>query len=158
MGYHVRDQVDEYLGRLLDPATQASFERHLGVCPGCQEALKAAQEARQCIDWLVPTEAPPQPGPNFYHRVAQSIEQKRAYGWFGTLAMTMRPRLAYPLVVLGLLLVAWTFTYEARVADDGLVAMEYPASEFAQMTFSDADEVSGQDLVMRTLVELPEEE
>ena len=158
MGYHVRDQMDVYLAHLLDSARHADFERHVAVCSDCKEALMAAREACQCIEWLLPTEAPPQPGPDFYHRVAQSIEQKRTTGWFGTLAATMRLRLAYPLVFLGLLLVAWTLTYDARDAEDGLLAMEYPASEFAQMIFSDADEVSSQDLVMRTLVELTEED
>jgi hypothetical protein len=158
MGHHVQEQLDDYLAKLLDSAAHANFERHVAACSDCKEALTAAREARQCMEWLVPTEAPPQPGPDFYYRVAQSIEQKRTTGWFGTLAATMRPRLAYPLAFLGLLLLAWTFTYDSRDAEEGLIAMEYPASEFAQMIFSDADEVSGQDLVMMTLLELPEEE
>ena len=158
MGYHVRDQMDDYLAHLLDSARHADFERHVAVCSDCKEALMAAREACQCIEWLLPTEAPPQPGPDFYYRVAESIEQKRTRGWFGTMAATMRPRLAYPLAVLGLLLVAWTLTYDNRDAEDGLIMMEYPSREFAQMTFSDADETSSHDLVMMTLVDLPEEE
>ena len=157
MGHHVQEQLDDYLAKLLDSAAHANFERHVAICSDCKDALTAAREARQCMEWLAPTEAPPQPGPDFYYRITQSIEQKRTYGWFGTLAATMRPRLAYPLAFLGLLLVAWTLTYDSRDAEDGLIAMEYPASEFARMTFSDADEALGQDLVMRTLVELPEE-
>lgn len=160
MAFHARDQMDDYLRGLLTPAERECFARHVALCPSCQGALEESTDARQCLEWLAPTEAPPEPGPDFYFRVQQSIEHRFSQGWFNTLAASLRPRLAYPLVFLVLLLVAWALTYETREADDGLLAMEFPAAEFAQMSFSDvsADRSVSQDLVMMNLVELPEDE
>lgn len=158
MANHVRDQMDDYLSELLDPGARAHFERHLAGCPSCKEAWKISLETRRCLEWLLPAEAPPEPGPDFYCRVRESIEKKLSYGWFGSLAAAMHPRLAYPLVFLGLLLLAWTLTYQSGDVEDGLLAMEYPATEFAQMAFSDAEPSVSHDLIMMNLVELPEEE
>ena len=158
MGNHVRDQVDDYLRDVLDPGARGDFERHIAGCPSCQRAVETALDTRQYFQWLAPTEAPPEPGPDFYFRVRASIDQRLARSWLESLAAAMRPHLAYPLLLLGLLLVAWALTYQSREVEEGLVAMEYPATEFAQMSSVYVDRTISQDLIMMNLVELPEEE
>ncbi len=150
--------IEDYLSETLEPARRTDLERHMANCPSCQQALTAAQEARLCLDWLMPVEAPPQPGPDFYYRVQRSIERERQGSWFASLEAAMRWRLAYPLGVLCLLLVAWSLTFEGRdsFAYDGLAETEYPAAEFSQMSFSHGDQA--QELVMVTLVGVPEEQ
>jgi len=158
MGNHVRDQVDDYLRDVLDRGARQGFERHITGCPACQRAVETALDTRQYFQWLAPMDAPPEPGPDFYFRVRASIDQKLARSWLGSLAAAMRPRLAYPLLLLGLLLVAWALTYESREVEEGLVAMEYPATEFVQMSSLEVERSVSQDLIMMNLVELPEEE
>jgi len=133
------------------------LECHIAHCPSCRQALTAAREARLCLGWLVPQDAPPQPGPDFYYRVQQSIERERLGGWFSSVAAAMRLRLAYPLAALCLLLVAWSLTFQGRESFpyDGLAETEYAAAEFARMSFSYGDQA--QELVMMTLVGTPEE-
>ena len=154
----MRNLIEDYLSETLEPARRADLERHVAHCRSCQQALAAAQESRLCLEWLAPEDAPPQPGPDFYYRVQQSIERERLGGWFSSLAAAMRWRLAYPLAVLCLLLLAWSLTLDGRdsLAYDGLAETEYPAAEFAQMSFSHGDQA--QELVMVTLVCAPEEQ
>ena len=159
MTHHIIERLDAYLEGLLDPATVAELEFHTARCGSCRMALEAARDSQQCMAWLLPIEAPPEPGPDFYVRVEQSIEQRLARNWFYALAAAMHPRLAYPLVFLALLVAAWGLTNEGMVleAEEALVVMEYPATEFAQMAVTGADREFGEDLVMMNLMELPEE-
>jgi predicted anti-sigma-YlaC factor YlaD len=158
MTEHIQDRLDAYLEAMLDSGTHSAFDRHLAECGACRRAVKAAREARQCLDWLVPAEAPPVPGPEFYARVEQSIERRLARNWFDALGAAMRPRLAYPLLFLGLMAAAWTFTSDIREPEEGLTAIEYPSAEFAQMSFTTADHDQSEDLVMMNLVAMPEEQ
>jgi hypothetical protein len=152
---HIHDQLDAYLEGMLDPASQGCFDRHVAGCRPCQNALTQARNARLCLDWLIPEEAAPVPPADFYCRVEQSIESRLSHNWFENLAGAMRPRLAYPLMFLLFLTAAWTVTYEAPEPEEGLAAIEYPATEFAEMAFTTADRELSEDLVMMNLVDLP---
>lgn len=156
MADHIQDRLDAYLEEMLDSGTQAAFDLHVGKCGSCRRAVKAAREVRQCLNWLVPAEAPPVPGPEFYARVEQSIGRRLSRNWFDALGAAMRPRLAYPLLFLGLLTAAWTFTSDIREPEEGMTEIEYPSAEFAQMSYTTADHDLSEDLVMMNLVELPE--
>lgn len=155
MSGHIDDRLDAYLEGMLNPAQEEAFDRHVTGCAACRKALRAAREARQCIDWLLPTEAAPVPGPEFYVRVQESIDRQLSRNWFETLAGAMRPRLVYPLLLIGLLSAAWTLTVETREPEEGLAAIEYPTVEFAHMSFTLSDRELSQDLVMTNLVDLP---
>ena len=157
MREHVLHRLDAYLEEMLDPRALEQFDRHVAVCASCRKALVAAREARQCLDWLKPDEAPPVPGPEFYVRVQQSIDKRLSHSWFENLGAVMRPRLAYPLVFLSLLIAAWTLTSDVREPEEGLAAIEYPATEFAHMSFTTSDIQASKDLVMMNLVELTTE-
>ena len=157
MADHIIHRLDAYLEEMLDPASQEQLKRHVSDCASCRKALLAAREARQCMGWLLPTEAAPVPGLEFYARVEQSIELKLSRNWFENLGAAMHPRLVYPLIFLGLLAAAWTFTSDLREPEEGLAAIEYPATEFAHMSFTAADRDLSKDLVMGNLVELPAE-
>ena len=157
MADHIIHRLDAYVEEMLDSASQELFERHVSACGSCRKALLAAREARECLDWLLPVEAPPVPGPEFYARVEESIERKLSRNWFDDLGAAIRPRLVYPLIFLGLLAAAWTLTSEIREPEEGLAAIEYPATEFAHMSFTSADTDLSEDLVMMNLVELPAE-
>ena len=54
------------------------------------------------------------------------------------------------------LLLAWALTYPRQDSEEGLLAMDFPSNEFVQLSFSDADWILGRDLVMRSMVEVPE--
>lgn len=154
---HIHDQLDAYLEGLLDTGSQRLFDRHVAGCDSCRTALTQARETRQYMTWLLPTEAAPLPTPDFYSRLQWSIDKRLSRNWFENLAGAMRPRLAYPLIILGLLATAWTITSDPREPTEGLAAIEYPATEFAQMAFTTADHELSDDMVMMNLVELPVE-
>lgn len=152
---HIQDRLDAYLEELLDSASQERFERHVADCGSCQKSLAAAREARQYINWLGPAGTAPIPGPDFFYRVEQAIDRRISRNWFENLAGAMRPRLVYPLIFLALLAAAWTLTSDRPQPEEGLAAIEYPTTEFAQMAFTTADPQVSEDLVMMNLVDLP---
>ena len=154
---HIHNQLDAYLEGMLHSASRGLFDRHVAGCGSCHKALRDAREARLCLDWLIHEDAAPVPAPDFYYRVEESIEKRISRNWFENLAGAMRPRLAYPLIFLGLLTAAWTLTTETPQPDEGLAAIEYPAREFAEMAFTTADRELSEDLVMMNLVDLPME-
>jgi hypothetical protein len=160
MAGHIRERLEAYLEQTLEPSAQAEVERHIVVCGSCRAALEGEREARRCMDWLLSLEAPPQPGPDFYVRVEQSIDQRLSQDWFSVLAAAMRPRLAYPVMFLLLLAGAWGYTYETASSivpvEEGLTAMEYPAAEFTDLSFSHLEREASEDVVMMSLVALPE--
>ena len=158
MSLHIQERLDDYLDQVLDPGSRDLFDRHVAACGSCRKALLAAREARQCMGWLAPEEAAPLPGPDFYYRLEQSIDKRISRNWFENLAGAMRPRLAYPLLFLGLLAAAWTLTYDLPESAEGLAAIEFPGTDFAQMAFTTADRESSEDLVMMNLVDLPIEQ
>ena len=158
MREHVLHRLDAYLEDMLDSRSLEQFARHVAGCGSCRKALVAAREASQCLDWLKPDEAPPVPGREFYVRIQQTIDKRLSRSWFENLGAVMRPRLAYPLVFLSLLTAAWTLTSDVREPEEeGLAAIEYPATEFAHMSFTTADIQASEDLVMMNLVELTTE-
>jgi hypothetical protein len=162
MAEHILEHLDAYLEQTLQPSAQAELERHVAYCATCRQALEAEREARACMTWLLASEAPPQPGPDFYVRVQQSIDQKLSQDWFSALAAAMRPRLAYPMMFLMLLAGAWSYTYDATAVaaptvEDGFTAMEFPAAEFTDLAFSHLEREASEDVVMTSLVSLPEE-
>lgn len=157
MSNHIRKQMDDYLNGDLSHAAREAFEFHLEDCRSCRTALHAARETSQVLGWLMTSDSPPQPGPEFYYRVQAAIERKQAQGWLGTLAATLQPRLVYPLAMMALLLVAWALSVPRTNAGDAWDEVEYPSAEFAQMTFSNDLDEGNQDRMMENLVELPEE-
>ena len=151
---HIHDRLDAYLEGMLDSRSQGLFDQHVVGCGSCRKALREAREARLFLDALIPEEAAPVPGPDFYYQVEQSIDERISRNWFEDLAGAMHPRLAYPLMFLALLTAAWTLTYDAPEPEEGLAAIEYPAAEFAAMAFTTADRELSEDLVMMNLVDL----
>ena len=156
MSEHIGNRLDAYLEGMLDTVAAEQLEQHFARCGNCQRSVMAARKARGLLGWLVPAESPPEPGPGFYLRVEEAIERRLARNWFENLGAALRLRLVYPLVFLGLLVVVWTFTAQHRDPEEGLTAIEYPTTEFAQIAFTTADHDQSEDLVMRNLVALPE--
>ena len=153
---HVQDQMDAYLAEALGPEARRDFERHVQSCRACGDALGEAQSVRGYLQWLVSDEASPEPGPDFYLRVRESIERKQVSGWLGSLSVALHPRLAYPLLVLGLLLMAWALTFPGGNAEDELMAMEFPSAQFAGLSFTEVGQTITYDDVMLSLVEVSE--
>ena len=154
---HVQGQIDDFLAERLSRRQQWLFQQHVDSCRPCRTALHQAQVASSYLQWLVPSDPPPQPGPAFYRRVHETIQQEQSYGWFRSWAAVLHPHLAYPLVGLVVLLLAWTLTFPRQgLMEDSLMGMDFPASEFVQLSFSNADRGLGRDLVIRTLVDLPD--
>ena len=154
MHQHVDDQLDAYLAGELSLDEERVFQEHLRQCRPCEQALAEARSSGSYLAWLVPEEAPPVPGPGFYARVQQNIERKAESSWFGVLAQSWQPRLAYPLLLLGLLFAAWTMTFEMDVDDDGVFGL--PPTQFSSVVPSEAERLDSRDLVMTSLVEIAE--
>ncbi len=155
MRHHVKDHIEDYLAGMLDPEALRNFEQHITSCRSCEEALCDSRAARSYLQWLLPVKTPPEPGPEFYSRVQKSIEKKMDSGWLGNLAAALHgPRLAYPLLFLflGLLLMAWSMTFQTDWAETGVLGI--PPARFSTSVSSEA----GRDLVMISLVELPANE
>jgi anti-sigma factor RsiW len=155
MRHLVEEQLEEYLGGELSFEDERVFEEHLQQCRACARSLAAARSSHSYMAWLVPEEAPPAPGPGFHFRVERAIERKLESSWLAQLSRSLRPRLAYPLVLLMLLSVAWTLTLEVDAEEEILAA--FPA-QFSATISSEADRIDSRDLVMATLVDLTDEE
>lgn len=158
MANHIHDQLDHYLRDVLEPAARGQFDAHIEACGRCRQLVSEALEADDLLGMLAPTEAPPVPGPNFYFRVQDNIDKNVSQNWFSSLAATMRFQWTYPLVVMGILVAALALTSPNQDAEEGLMAMEYPSTDFAQMSFTEAavDSNLGQDLVIMSLVDVSE--
>jgi anti-sigma factor RsiW len=155
MRHLVEEQLEEYLAGELTSEEERAFGEHLKRCRECADSLAEARNSRSYMAWLVPEEAPPTPGPGFYFRVQSSIERKMESTWLAELTRFLQPRLAYPLVFLALLSVAWTFSVETELEEDMLAA--FPA-QFSNTISSEAERLDSRDLVMATLVDLTDEE
>jgi predicted anti-sigma-YlaC factor YlaD len=155
MRHLVEEQLEEYLSGELSCEAEHVFEEHLRQCHPCSDLLAEVRSSRSYMAWLVPEEAPPVPGPGFHYRVEQAIERKMESSWLAELTRLMRPRLAYPLVFLMLLSVAWTLTLEVEAEEEILAA--FPA-QFSSTISSEADRLDSRDLVMATLVDVTDEE
>ena len=154
MHRHVDEQLEAYLAGELSLDQERVFQEPLRQCRSCEQSLAEARSAGSCLAWLLPEEAPPVPGPGFYARVQQNIERKAESSWFGVLAQSWQPRLAYPLLLLGLLFAAWTMTFEMDVDDDGVFGL--PPTQFSSVVPSEAERLDNRDLVMTSLVEIAE--
>lgn len=152
MQRHVEGQLEDYLSGSLSLREQREIREHLSRCRSCERALAETRDSQSYLAWLVPTEAPPTPGPGFYFRVQEAIERKTDSGWFSELARSFQPRLAYPVLLLGLLFVAWTMTFEVETDDDGLLAVL--PTQFSTIISSEAERLDSRDLVMATLVDV----
>ena len=156
MQFHVREQIEDYLADLLqNPRERRLFERHVGRCASCRQALREAERSSWYLQWLRPAEMAPTPGPDFYVRVRQSIEQKNSSGWWANLAAALHPRLAYPLVFLMLMLAAWTVTLPTSRVEE-LTPLEAISAEFSNLSFPDSDQSQNRDFVMSSLVAIAE--
>ena len=154
MRNHVRYRIEEYLMGLLDADAQRNFEQHIGSCRSCRKALQDSRDADSYLKWLLPLEAIPLPGPEFYSRVEKSIEKKLDSGWFSNLAAVLYgPRLVYPLLFLflGLLLAAWAQTVSTEWGEAGVLGI--PPARFSGTISSEADRANSRDLVMVSLME-----
>ena len=158
MDYHVREQLDEYLLRLLSTSETLYLESHVQQCPGCAAGLRDARQTRQCVEFLMPTEPGPKPGPDFYARVQHSIEREQSQRLLSRLSVQLRPRLVYPLVSLAVLLVAWTLTLQPSEVEDGFAAMEFESVEFVSLTSADGEPGSGLDPVTLHFIEMIRED
>ena len=157
MQNHIEDRIEAYIAGMLGPDSLIIFERHIGECRRCTKALRETEDAQACLKWLVPLEPPPQPGPEFYARVQQSIGKKLDTGWLGSLAAALQgPRLAFPLlfVFLGLILTAWTMSWQADAGEISVLGI--PPAQYSDRISTDADRLFNRDLVMISLVETPE--
>jgi anti-sigma factor RsiW len=155
MRHLVDEQLEEYLAGELTSEEERLFTQHLRQCRSCADSLAEARNSRSYMAWLVPDEAPPVPGPAFYFRVQSSIERKMQSSWLTELSRSLQPRLAYPLVLLMLLSVAWTFSVDGDAEEDMLAA--FPA-QFSTTISSETERLDSRDLVMATLVDLTDEE
>ena len=153
MQRHVDEQLEDYLSGSLSLREQREIREHLSRCRSCERALAETRDSQSYLAWLVPTEAPPIPGPGFYFRVQEAIERKTDSGWFSELARSFHPRLAYPVLLLGLLFVAWTMTFEVESDDDLLAVLP---TQFSTTISSEAERLDSRDLVMATLVDVTE--
>ena len=154
MRNHVNDRFDDYLAGELNLDALRNFERHIDNCRSCAKELAETEDARSCLQWLLPLESPPEPGPEFYARVQSSIEKKMDSGWFGSLASALQaPRLAYPLLFLflGLLFTAWTMTSGTEWNETSVLGI--PPARFSGSISTEADRMHNRDLVMISLVE-----
>ena len=155
MRHLMEEQLEEYLGGELSSDMERTVAEHLQGCRRCARSLAAARRARSYMAWLVPEEAPPVPGPGFYFRVQRGIEEKMESSWLADLTRSLQPRLAYPLLLLAVLSVAWTMTLNVAADDDTESA--FP-TQFSAVIFSEADRLDSRDLVMATLVDVTDEE
>lgn len=155
MRHLVEEQLEEYLGGELSSEEERIFEEHMQQCGACARSMAEARSSHSYMAWLVPEEAPPVPGPGFHFRVERAIEQKMESSWLAELTRSLRPRLAYPLVLLMLLSVAWTLSVKVDPDDDLVFA--FPA-QFSTTISSEAERLDSRDLVMATLVDLTDEE
>lgn len=154
MQNHVRDQIEDYLAGVIDPEALRNFEQHIRICRSCEEAFRDTQDALSYLKWLLPLEAPPEPGPDFYFRVQNSIEKKLDSGWFARFAAALHgPRLAYPLLflLLGLILTAWTMTFPTESSDSGVLGI--PLARYSVTISSEADRMRSREMVMVSLME-----
>ena len=148
--------MEDYLAeRLRDPRERRLFERHVGRCASCRQALREAERSSWYLQWLRPAETLPAPGADFYVRVRQSIEQRKSSGWFGNLVAALHPRLVYPLAFMILMLAAWTVTLPASGGEE-LTPVEAIRTEFSNISFPDSDQSHNRDFVMSNLVEIAE--
>ena len=154
MHQHVDDQLEAHLAGELSPDQEGVFQEHLRQCRSCEQTLAEARSARSCLAWLLPEEAPPVPGPGFYARVQQNIERKAESSWFGVLAQSWQPRLAYPLLLFGLLVAAWTMTFQMDVEEESVFG--FPSTQFSSLVPSEAERLDNRDLVMTSLIEIAE--
>ena len=88
----------------------------------------------------------------------EAIEKRKGDGWFSDLAAALRPRLAYPLLSLAVLLMAWTLTFRPAEGGVELLELDFPPAPFANLSLSDADSALGRDLVLMSLVDPAEVE
>ena len=159
---HVTEFIDEYLHGGMDHAARAAVDAHLEACPTCRQALDSAVETSQVMRWLPNPAEAPKPGPDFYYRVQAAIEQQQSQGWLTSWTAALQPRLALPFVAMGVLLLAWVISLPQRgsaittVQAEGWEEVEYPADDFAQMTYSDDGDEERHDRMMDDLVELPD--
>ena len=155
MRHLVEEQLEEYLGGELSSEEEQDFEEHLQQCHACARSMAEARSSHSYMAWLVPEEAPPVPGPGFHFRVERAIERKLESSWLAQLTRSLRPRLAYPMVLLMLLSAAWTLTMDVDTEEEILAA--FPA-QFSTTISSEAERLDSRDLVMATLVDLTDEE
>ena len=153
---HVTEWIDEYLDAALSPEVSRRFEQHVVGCRSCERSLREIEDARSCLRWLSSPEAPPSPGPEFYIKVQQSIEQKMDPGFWGHIGIALHgPRLAYPLVFLflGLLLTAWGTALPNDWTEAGV--LDIPPAQYSAAV-SEAEMIQNREMVMISLVETSE--
>jgi len=73
-----QEHLEGYLSGLLLPAEQRALETHLAGCPACREELRALEGSARELQLLrPPVGATPVPGPGFFLRVMQRIEDQK---------------------------------------------------------------------------------
>lgn len=158
---HIRENIDEFLQGTLDAASLARFEGHVAQCQNCRQALADARDVAAIMIWLPNPEVAPQPGPDFYYRVQASIEKAQAGGWLVRWVVGLQPRLAIPVLMMGMLLLAWMISlprHGSAMNPDGWDEVEYPSADFAQMTYSDDQDEARHDRMMDNLFDAADEQ
>jgi hypothetical protein len=156
---HIREYIDEYLEGAMDAAGRGRFESHLSQCGSCRAALEDARDAISIMSWLPNPEVAPQPGPDFYYRVQASIENAQSGTWLTGWTVGLQPRLAIPILMMGMLLLAWMISlprHGSAMNPDGWEEVEYPSADFAQMTYFDDQDETRHDRMMNNLFETAE--
>ena len=156
---HIRESIDDYLQGAMDAASVVRFDSHVAHCRECREALSNARDASTMMSWLPHPEAAPQPGPDFYYRLQESIEKAQTGGWLVRWVVGLQPRLAIPALMMGMLLLAWMISlprHGSAMTVDGWDEVEYPSADFAQMTYSDDQDEARHDRMMDNLFDAGE--
>lgn len=159
---HITRLMDEYLLGSLEPAARESVEAHLAGCRFCRTALDAALDASDVMRWLPNPQTAPVPGPDFYYRVQAAIEKEQSRSWLLRWTAGLQPRFAFPLVMMGLLLLAWMVSVPRRgaagtpLAADGWREVEYPAADIASMAYTDDWDDAVQDRMMNNIFDAAE--
>lgn len=153
---HVTEFIDDYLQGGMDHAGRAAVESHMSECAECRQSVEAARQSAALLRWLPHPDAPPQPGPDFYLRVQAAIESRQRRSWLLNWTSALQPRLALPAVMMGMLLLALLVVPRRGTAHtvqsaEGWEEVEFPAADFAAMSYSDDGDELRHDRMMNNL-------
>jgi anti-sigma factor RsiW len=124
----VMDSLEEYLGGVLEPASQHEIEGHLSSCKMCREEIHSMREVSQLFGSLRSEEVL-DPSPGFYAGVRQQVgERRKAFSLAGLLAMDFDfgRRLVFAsllmLAILGSYLVSSEIGYQPGPSPEAIMA------------------------------------
>ena len=143
----VVENLEEYLSGLLEPAEHREIEAHLTACEMCREEMRNMQDV-SLLFGSMRTEEAFDPGPGFYARVAQRVEQRKSptlAGLFG-LDMVFGRRLVFGCLLM--LTVLGSYLVSRETAFPGGPS---PAAIMAEQNLPAFDSASAPDNMLVTL-------